>query len=142
MKCSKMHFLEYVFYDSSFLKNSSIPPILQKIRYMKLFLLCGVFSILVSHGLYMKCSLFAKTNYHPCLDTLRFFLQVFSSLSHFKQQFTWIIHSSHIAGKFFFIKFDHNNSYYPSHGSFMSILQCHYLERFQSRNIKDANQFP
>lgn len=42
----------------------------------------------------------------------------------------------------FFIKFDHNNSYYLSHGIFMSLLQCHYLERFQSRNIKDANQFP
>lgn len=125
------------------LKKSIHPSYLAKIRYMELFPLCGVLSSsLVSLRLYMKYSLFAKTNYHPCLDTLRFFLQVCSSLSHFKQQFIWIIHSSHIVGKFFFIKFDHNNSYYPSHGSFMSLLQCHYLERFQSRNIKDANQFP
>ena len=103
---------------------------------------CGVFSSsLVSLGLHMKYSLFAKTNYHPCLDTLRFFLQVFSSLSHLSNSLHELFIVPILQASFF-IKFDHNNSYYPSHGSFMSLLQCHYMERFQSRNIKDANQFP
>ena len=130
------------FYDSSFLKSIH-PSYLAKIRYMELFPLWGILSSgLVSLGLNMKYSLFAKTNYHRCLDTLRFFsTSLFLSITF---QATVYMNYSQFpyCREVFFIKFDHNNSYYPSHGIFMSLLQCHYLERFQSRNIKDANQFP
>lgn len=97
---------------------------------------------LVSLGLHTKYSLFAKTNYHPCLDTLRFFSTSLFPLYHILSNSLHELFIVPILQASFFIKFDHNNSYYPSHGSFMSLLQCHYLERFQSRNIKDANQFP
>lgn len=139
MWCSKIWFLEYAFSDSSFLKiHLSLLSLKNQIRGV----ISSAWSFPLSLGLHVKYSLFAKTNYHPCLDTLRFFLQVFSSLSHLSNRLHELFIVPILQASFFFIKFDHNNSYYPSHGSFMSLLQCHYMERFQSRNIKDANQFP